>query len=312
MRSVSPRVPVRPFLKWAGGKRQLLPEIRRFYPDAFGTYYEPFVGSGAAFFDLYNLGRLAGRKAVLMDLNPDLIGCYLMVRDRVASVVTHLARLAAGHRRAPAAHYYDVRDKRFNPLRRRLAEGGGPVSVRYTPALAAALIYLNRTGFNGLFRLNSRGGFNVPMGRYINPHICDRSNLARASAALREARAEVTAAPFESVLDRARPGDFLYFDPPYAPLSPTAAFTSYTAERFAIADQRRLQRVVIELARRGCQVLLSNSTAPEIAALYDGDRDAKAAGLRAYTVSARRAVNARPAGRGRIPEYLITNIRRRD
>lgn len=300
--------PVRPFLKWAGGKRQLLPELRRFYPARFETYYEPFVGSGAVFFDLYNSGRLAGRRVVLADQNADLVGCYGMVRDRTALVIRHLARLARGHQGDPRAHYYLVRDRRFNPARRAIVTAGGQVSRRYTPALAAMLIYLNRTGFNGLFRLNAQGAFNVPAGRYSNPQICDADNLRRVAAALTETKANIREARFDAVLARARPGDFLYFDPPYAPVSRTSLFTSYTAGGFSLDDQRRLQQVVVELARRGCHVLVSNSTAPEIAELYDGNPEAAAAGLRAYRVPARRAINSDATRRGSIEEYVISNV----
>ncbi|MPZ18326.1 MAG: Dam family site-specific DNA-(adenine-N6)-methyltransferase [Luteitalea sp.] len=303
---------VRPFLKWAGGKRQLLPQIRRFYPESFGAYYEPFVGSGAVFFDLYTRGLLAGRQAVLMDNNADLVGCYLMVRDQVDAVIQHLRELALAYRADPRAHYYSVRDEQFNPERHQIFNGDAPKSSRYTPALAAKLIYLNRTGFNGLFRVNSQGQFNVPLGRYTNPRICDRTNLQQVARALAETRADICQAPFQTVLDRAQPGDFAYFDPPYAPLSRTALFTSYTADRFSLPDQQRLQQVTIELARRGCWVLLSNSTASEIADLYDGNREAKAAGLSAYQIPARRAINSDATGRGQILEYLITNLPRHD
>ena len=300
--------PVRPFLKWAGGKRQLLPQLRRFYPESFGSYYEPFVGSAAVFFDLYTRGLLAGHKAVLIDNNADLVGCYLMVRDRPDAVVHHLTKLAHDYRENPKTHYYRVRDRRFNPERRRIFNGVGPTSSRYTPALAAQLIYLNRTGFNGLFRLNSQGEFNVPLGRYTNPQICDGENLARVAAALTETRAQVCQAPFETVLDRAKADDFVYFDPPYAPISRTALFTSYTAGGFSPADQRRLQQVTIELARRGCSVLLSNSTAPQIAELYDGSPEAQAVGLIAHKIPAKRAINSDATKRGEILEYLITNV----
>lgn len=301
---------VRPLLKWAGGKRQLLPEIRRFYPETFGTYHEPFVGSGAVFFDLYNRGLLAGRRAILTDQNADLVGCYRAVRDQSDAVARHLTKLAHDYGQNPKTHYYTVRDKQFNPERRRIFNGRGPDSAVYTPALAAQMIYLNRTGFNGLFRLNSQGQFNVPVGRYTNPRICDRLNVERVCAALAETNADIHHAPFEIVLERAEPGDFVYFDPPYAPLSRTALFTSYTAHGFSLDDQRRLQEVTIELARRGCWVLLSNSTAPEIADLYDRHPAARAARLVSYKVPAKRAINSNAAGRGEILEYLITNVPR--
>ena len=170
------------------------------------------------------------------------------------------------------------------------------------------LIYLNRTGFNGLFRVNGRGEFNVPRGRYANPRICDEPNLRRVSEALCCLRVKIAYAPYDAVLDVARPRDFIYLDPPYAPLSATASFTSYTADRFDASDQRRLQQVVIALALRGCQVVLSNSTAPEIRDLYEDNAAAKRAGIRAYRVPARRAINSNAARRGTIEEYVITNV----
>jgi len=169
------------------------------------------------------------------------------------------------------------------------------------------LIYLNRTGFNGLFRLDATGGFNVPIGRYANPRICDAHNLERVSKAL-NGRVSLSCEGFESVLQHATEGDFVYLDPPYAPLSSTAQFTAYTAGGFTLKDQRKLQTVVCELSKRRCGVLLSNSTAPEIADLYDGNSDAVAAGLVAHKVSARRAINSDPSKRGGVSEYLITNI----
>ncbi len=294
---------VRPFLKWAGGKRQLLPVLRRFYPVEFGTYHEPFVGSGAVFFDLQRLGRLDGRRTVLADTNADVVACYQAVQRDVSAVIRHLRVLEAHHERQGEAWYYEVRDERFNPLRRR-----GDLRRAATRArLAAMLIYLNRTGFNGLFRLNARGDFNVPSGRYASPRICDADNLRAVARALASPGVVVRARSFEHILAEAAPGDFLYFDPPYAPVSATARFTSYTPGGFAEADQRRLQAVVLELAARGCQVLLSNSTAPLVQQLYLSSA-ARAAGLRAHVVRARRAINSHPGRRGAVDEYVITNI----
>ena len=307
--ATSPRE-ARPFLKWAGGKRQLLPQIRQFYPEDFDNYIEPFVGSGAVFFDLHNQGLLQGRSAVLIDNNTDLIGCYAAVRDRAPAVIRSLSRLATAYRKNPHEHYYRVRDKRFNPARQRISNGRGPDARRYTASLAAMLIYLNRTGFNGLFRLNSQGGFNVPIGRYKNPQICDADNLRAVSAAL-SGSVTIAQDTFESVLTYANRGDFVYFDPPYAPLSRTALFTSYTPGGFSLEDQERLQQVVIKLAAKGCWVLLSNSTAPDVTRLYDGNPQARAVGLHAHKVPARRAINSDPAKRGAVLEYLITNISRR-
>jgi DNA adenine methylase len=293
-------------LKWAGGKRQLLPHLRRFYPPAFNRYIEPFFGSGAVFFDLYGTGRLRDRDVVLIDSNADLIGCYETVRAQPDEVGRELDLLAAAHARDGRAQYYAVRDEQFNPTRDRLRDGDGRIA--YTPQLAAMLIYLNRTGFNGLYRVNSRGEFNVPAGRYDRPKIADREKLTRAAHALSGARVTLACDSFDSVEQIARPGDFVYFDPPYAPLSRTASFTSYTGLGFNAQDQERLQRLAIVLASRGCFVLLSNSTADVIEALYEHNDHARDAGLQAIRVPARRAINSKPTHRGVVDEYLISNI----
>jgi len=302
-----PSSALKPLLKWAGGKRQLLPELRRFYPRTFGAYIEPFFGSGAVFFDLERGGALAGHRAVLIDSNTDLVGCYQAVASDPEAVARALEALAEGHEASGAHHYYDVRDARFNPAREAARDAGGRIA--YTPSLAAMLIYLNRTGFNGLFRVNASGRFNVPAGRYVRPRIIDRQRLQDASRALSRPGVEILWGSFEQAAALAAPGDFLYFDPPYAPLSRTASFTSYTTPRFEAAEQRRLQALVIDLARRGCHVLLSNSTADLIADLYDGNPDARSAGLRALRIPARRAINSNASRRGTVEEYLITNIR---
>jgi DNA adenine methylase len=298
---------VRPFLKWAGGKRQLLPQLRRFYPPRFVTYHEPFLGSGAVFFDLVGRGDLDMRPAILTDENPDLIGCYLRVRDSVEVVIGALERLERGHTAGGAEHYRRVRDQRFNPLRRAWRNAGGALDA-YGPDLAAMLIYLNRTGYNGLFRVNQSGGFNVPPGRYLKPRITDADLLRKVSATLNAAGVRLALGSFEAVADRAAPGDFVYFDPPYAPLSPTANFRSYTAQGFSDVDQSRLQQVAVSLAERGVTVLLSNSTAPVVLELFESDGLARAAGLRAVRVPARRAINTRADRRGAVEELLVTNV----
>jgi len=299
---------VRPILKWAGGKRQLLPELRRYYPARFDRYVEPFLGSGAVFLDCHNHGLLEDRAVRLSDINADVIGCYRMVRDSVDEVIDCLHALDAGHREHGSRHFYEVRDSRFNPIRSgltRAADGG----MAYTPALAAMLIYLNRTGYNGLFRVNSRGAFNVPAGRYNKVRICDPENLRRLSSALAPPHVTLEVSLFEEALAGCVAGDFVYLDPPYAPLSRTAQFTAYTAAGFNGEQQARLQQVVIDLAGRGVQVLLSNSIAPEIRHLYQNSEDVRSAGLKARKVRARRAINSRGSGRGAVQEYLITNVR---
>ena len=296
----------RPLLKWAGGKRQLLPQLRRYYPADFRRYIEPFTGSGAVFFDLYAAGRLEGRRARLADVNPDLVGCYRTVRDEADAVIAALSALAEEHRERGDDCYYDVRDRRFNPARMGLTLGDPSVAGRYTPELAAMLIYLNRTGFNGLFRLNRRGEYNVPAGRYTNPHICDADHVRSVARALQLSGLTLECIPFERVLSEAGNGDFIYCDPPYAPLSRTAAFAHYTAGGFSGHDQARLQETVLGAARRGAVVLLSNSSAPEIVTAYGGHQ-ARAAGLTLQYVPARRAINSRAALRGPVNELIVTN-----
>ena len=302
---------VRPILKWAGGKRQLLPELRPFYPRRFNCYFEPFLGSGAVFLDLYNSGLLNrdDRRVRLSDINRDIISCYLAVRDSVDEVIAELRTLEAGYRAGGAAHFYEVRDGAFNPARRRIMLDTDPTAA-YTPLLAAMLIFLNRTGYNGLFRVNARGEFNVPAGRYANPKICDEANLRAWSAALGLPGVSLKVSPFAPALADAGQDDFIYLDPPYAPLNGTARFTAYTAGGFDADQQEELQRAVIALAARGASVLLSNSVAPQIRLLYAGRGAARRAGLRATTVAARRAINSRAASRGPIREYLITNVPR--
>lgn len=299
---------VRPFLKWAGGKTQLLPVLRRFYPARFTGYHEPFAGSAAVFFDLHRRGALAGRAAVLSDTNPDIIGCYRALQRDCRAVIERLRRLASRHASGGPAFYYEVRDRRFNPLR---LDWHGPEALfdgEYPASLAAMLIYLNRTGFNGLYRLNGRGLFNVPAGRYANPRVCDAANLRRVATALGESRVDLRVEPFDRLAARARAGDFIYFDPPYAPVSPTSRFTAYTPGGFTSDDQRRLRDLVVTLARRGCHVVLSNSAAPLSRELYVDDPVVRRADLRAWGVHARRAINSHGSGRGPVLELIVSNV----
>jgi DNA adenine methylase len=291
----------RPLLKWAGGKRQLLPTLRNYYPIHYSRYIEPFFGSGAVFFDLFAAGRLSGRQAWLVDDNADLVGCYRMLMSQTDDVIVELRRLAAGHERGGSEFYYKVRDTRFNPMRAR--------STGYTPAMAAMLIYLNRTGFNGLFRLNKTGAFNVPAGRYVNPRILDEGHLRQVASALRSRGVTLVHGSFDGALAQAGHGDFIYCDPPYAPLSRTSSFANYTANGFTEHDQRRLQRALISAAERGAAVVLSNSSAPQITRLYSM-LEARRAGLRIERVNARRAINSKAGSRGFVTELLITNVLR--
>jgi DNA adenine methylase len=307
--AVNPQPPVRPFLKWAGGKRQLLRHLRRFVPASMRAYHEPFLGSGALFFDLWKAGALSGVACHLGDANVDLIGVYRALAYETDAVIAELRALSVLHARAGADAYYQVRDQWFNPQRRaRLTSDDREV---YSPALAAMFIYLNRTGYNGLFRLNSRGDFNVPAGRYANPRICDEEKLRSAAAVLSTSGVTLRVQSFTEVERTACRGDLVYFDPPYSPMSSTARFTAYTAGSFSDDDQQSLQAVVVRLARRGCAVIVSNSTAPLVRDLYES-RPAREAGLVTHRIPARRAINSKAAGRGVVDEFVISNVPPRD
>lgn len=262
----------RPFLKWAGGKGQLLRQFQPLLPTSFGHYFEPFAGGAALFF------CLQPKRATLTDVNAELIDCYRAVRDRVDEVITALRRHTYDE-----AHYYRVRDL-------------DPASLSL-PERAARTIFLNKTGFNGLYRVNSAGRFNVPFGRYVNPAICNEPQLRACSAALQGVELDVR--DFERVLDYAAAGDFVYLDPPYSPVSPTANFTSYNAGGFSFRDQERLAALFAELDRRGVLVMLSNSDVPEIPPLYKR--------FRIDRVEALRSINAKSDARGRVGEIVIRN-----
>lgn len=285
-RSSNGRVLPRPFLKWVGGKRQLLPELlaRVERAGAFGRYHEPFVGGGALFFELHRLGLLK-KHAFLSDYNPRLIETYEGVRDHVDEVIALLERHKKRH---SEDHFYRVRALGEAP-----EKAGKTVSER-----AARIIYLNRTCYNGLYRENSKGQFNTPLGRYKNPRICDEVNLRAVSKALKKAKIEHR--HFESVVEQAKPGDLVYFDPPYHPVSKTASFTAYDQGGFGEDSQRLLALVYERLHEKGVNVILSNSMTDLIRDLY-----------RAYTVDevyAARAINSRADRRGKVSEALVRNF----
>jgi DNA adenine methylase len=277
----------RPFVKWAGGKGQLLHALRARAPRDIDTYYEPFLGGGAFFFALASDPELAPRRSVLNDANRELVTTYEVVRDDVRALMERLraleARYLPAHDAARAEVFYEVREE--------LPEA--PVDV------AARLIFLNKTCFNGLYRVNREGAFNVPHGRYRAPHIADQHTLLAASAALQTV--ELRCTDFEEACADARSGDFVYFDPPFHPLSVTSSFTSYTQRDFGTADQLRLKRCIDDLTQRGVAVLLSNSPHPWIRGGYEFS------GYRVEEVPARRAINSRGDRRGPIGELVITN-----
>ncbi len=261
----------RPFLKWAGGKGQLLAEIQRRFPRTFRRYHEPFLGGGAVFF-----GTMPSR-AILSDINHELVDTYTAIRDDVEAVIAALMR-----HKADEEHYYRVRAQ----------ETAGLSAV----ASAARTIFLNRTCFNGLYRVNRRGEFNVPFGRYDNPTICDPENLRLVSLALHDVELRCESA--FAIGKRAQRGDLVYFDPPYDPVSPTASFTAYARFVFGKDEQAQLAAIFAELAQRGVHVVLSNSDTPFIRELYKD--------FRVDTVYARRAINSRADRRGHVAEVIVT------
>jgi DNA adenine methylase len=271
----------RPFLKWAGGKQQLLVSYAAYFPRSFQRYLEPFVGGGAVFFHLQGCGRLPP-EILLFDNNEELINTYQVVRDRLPELLDRLAGHQAHH---SPDYYYAVRSLD------RLAIQLGEVER------AARTIYLNKTCYNGLYRVNRRNQFNVPVGRYKNPKILDTETLRAASLALQGVQLETRG--FRTLVELGRPGDFFYFDPPYHPVSKTANFTGYVAGSFGAQDQRDLATVFAQLSAKGCLCMLSNSHTPFVCELYEG--------YRIEVVQAQRAISRNADGRGRIDEVVVMN-----
>ena len=277
----------KPFLKWAGGKSRLLGALHAASPSEWATYHEPFTGGGALFFELASQDRIS--RAVLSDSNPDLINAYRVVRDDLPLLLDELMSLEIQYlgARDRAEVYYAIRaQRRTDPV-----------------GSAARLIFLNRTCFNGLYRVNQSGEFNVPHGRYVRPRVCDSGGLRRASALLALARLEIS--DFEAASDFVRAGDFVYFDPPYHPVSDTASFTSYTAQDFDWADQVRLAGVAQSLAtERGAHVLVSNSSHADVIGLY------RERGFQMEEAAAPRSINSKGDRRGPVTELLALSYSR--
>src|SRR5918994_2192457 len=268
------------FLKWAGGKLQLIEQFKNLFPHNFRNYYEPFIGSGAVFF--YVKSKLKPNKVILSDTNEELINCFCVVRDKPSELV----ELLLNHRKKHSKeYYYSVRSMESSTLD--------------SLDRAARLIYLNKTCFNGLYRVNSKGQFNVPFGDYENPSIFDRNTLFQASQLLQGVHLQVMT--FEKVLDFAGKDDFVYFDPPYIPLSKTSSFTRYSKSDFSMMEQKRLSEVFRLLDSRGCFIMLSNSDHALTRELY-GDYEKNI-----VVVRAKRLINSVGSKRGAIKELVVTN-----
>ncbi|MBD2436102.1 DNA adenine methylase [Nostoc sp. FACHB-110] len=270
-----PETSPRPFLKWAGGKSRLIQQYIPYFPKFYQTYYEPFLGGGAVFF------YLQPTTAILTDINAELITTYLCVRDHVEDLISLLQEHKAKHNRE---YYYSVRSHRCeNELEQ-----------------AARLIYLNKTCYNGLYRVNSQGRFNVPLGNYKNPTICQEKLLIAASKAL--SSCEIKKADFTYLLASATDSDdFVFCDPPYHPISSTSYFTGYNGNSFGETDQIRLRDVCAELASRGVKVMVCNSDCEFIRNIY------AEIGFKIYAIAASRSINSNIQKRGIINELLITS-----
>ena len=273
-------VRARPFLKWSGGKTQLLPELLKRVPEKYGAYHEPFVGAGALFF------ALQPEVAWLGDANGELILTWKVIQRWTAELIAELKKPEYAN---TAEAFYEMRARNYFSFD----------SEHVTHAeIAARTIYLNKTCFNGLYRVNSKGQFNAPFGKFRNPTICDEANLCAVAAVLHNGIV-INQEGFEAVETRAQEGDFVYFDPPYVPLSPTSNFTAYTPGGFGLGEHTALRDLAARLKARGVHVLLSNSGSPLVEELYGSS------GFTLEPVMARRNINSVGTARGAIKEYLI-------
>lgn len=275
----------KPFLKWVGGKGRLLDQLMPYFAEARkdeGRYFEPFFGGGAVFF------ALAPVSGQINDINKGLIGAYRNVKTNVEAVIAELKIIEQQYLSLEAEarqEYYYERRAEYNTEHHD--------TIRKT----SLLIFLNKTCFNGVYRENKSGGFNVPHGRYANPTICDEDTLRNTSKALKHV--EISSGSFEDAVKDAKEGDFVYFDPPYYPLTPTSSFTSYSADNFLDDDQRRLKRVMDDLTKRGVKVAMSNSWTPFIIDLYKDYRQEQ--------IMAGRSINSVGTKRGKVAEILVLN-----
>ena len=298
----TPHAPIaKPFLKWAGGKSQLLPEIRQYYPfrqdPSITKYAEPFVGGGAVLFDILNHFTL--ESVYISDLNAELINTYITIRDQLSKLLSFLHPLADAYLKLPLSErkpFYLQQRRRFNELK---------LAGQHPAESAALLIFLNRTCFNGLYRVNRHGEFNVPIGAYKSPKICDEPNLHAVSKKLHDV--QIICADYHQSADFIDSHTFVYFDPPYRPLTPTANFTAYASQDFTDQDQLMLAKFVQLLDTKGARIVISNSD-PQNIDPSDRFFDDAYASQTIHRVEATRMINRNAAARGKIKELLITNF----
>ncbi|HUT06031.1 MAG TPA: DNA adenine methylase [Nitrosopumilaceae archaeon] len=273
----------KPFVKWAGGKRQLIPILNESLPPSMGTYFEPFLGGGALLFHI--LTERSDQRCGISDLNADLVLAYTIIRDKTDELITSLKNHQKNYQKDSKSYYYFIRDS--NPKS----------AVEKT----SRLLFLNRTCFNGLYRVNMKGKFNVPLGRYTNPNIVNEENIHSVSRVLQSRKVSIKCRDFDAILVDAKKDDFVYFDPPYQPVSSTANFTSYTNKSFTYGDLQRLAKLCLKLDSKGCKVMLSNSNSQEVADMFSGKQ------WKLKKIAANRSINSDSKKRTGHFELLIKN-----
>lgn len=273
----------KPFVKWAGGKRQLLPILSQHIPQNFDTYFEPFLGGGAVLFHLIHQNLQL--KCFASDLNSTLILSYITIRDRVDELIISLEKHSENYSKNTEEYYYQIRES--NP--------------KSQIDKVSRLIFLNKTCFNGLYRVNSKGKFNVPIGKYVNPNIVNKENLLAVSDVLQSKGISIKCEDFTTALRRTQKDDFVYLDPPYQPVSSTANFTSYTNDNFSYKDQERLLAEFQKLDAKGCKIILSNSKSEEVLDLFSEYSD------HIIEINTNRFINSNSKKRTGHTEILIKN-----
>lgn len=286
--------PAKPFLKWAGGKGQLLDQFQKLFPkpETIQRYREPFLGSGAVFFHLKNRNLIPASEIVLSDINSTLMDLWKGLRDHPEKIIHELRKIQLAYDPQNSETYY-VNRERYNAL--------GDIS---SPEKSALMVALNRTCFNGLYRENSKGYFNVPVGRYANPRILNEKNIWAVSETLQGIQLE--SRPYLDVLHGAQEGDFVYFDPPYYPRNKTSQFANYSRDGFRAEDHEMLTALFIDLTRRGVRCMLSNSDAPFVVGLFEEAKSICDV-VKIHKVLARRNINSKAGSRRAIHEVVVTN-----
>ena len=273
----------KPFVKWAGGKRQLIPVLNQHLPDNYGSFFEPFLGGGAMMFHI--ITNNPKQKCIVSDLNSDLVLAYVTIRDRVDELISSLKSHSKNYFKNSKSYYYDVRD----------------LEPRSQVEKASRLIFLNRTCFNGLYRVNSKGKFNVPLGRYTNPNIVNEENLRSVSDTLKSRKIQINCRDFSAILHDVKKDDFIYFDPPYQPVSSTANFTSYTNRDFTYDDLKRLGNLCKKLDSKGGKFMLSNSNSEDVLKIFSNNS------WKVFEIEANRTINSDSTKRTGHSELLIKN-----